>query len=227
MHQRKAFVAVEARAGWLLVGLLLAGCGATSSSDSSSGGKPSHEGSAGSGSGASFNDCAKFSPCGGELAGRWRLRASCIGSSYNDPACKGYASNQSVSGVAIFDFGSEGTIEYEGAASFTYDISVSDGCAQAIAHKDAAGYCKLVQDSDDDDPTVPTSISCDASTGPCQCHVAQGPIASGADGAYTASGSTVTMEQGGNLDTLSYCVKGDTLTLGSLDGLPSTVFSRE
>jgi len=60
-----------------------------------------------------------------------------------------------------------------------------------------------------------------------QARVRASATSSGADGAYTASGSTVTIEQGGNLDTLSYCVKGDTLTLGNLDGLPSTVFSRE
>jgi hypothetical protein len=210
--------------GWpLLAAALLAACGPTKPWDTST----DPDGSAGSASVPSASDCATFAPCGGKLTGRWRVRAPCVGTAVNDPACENYASNQSVSGVAIYDFGSDGVLRYEGAVSFSFDISVNEACAQAIAHKDAQGYCKLLEDSADDNPNIPASISCEVSAGPCECHIVQGPISSGTASGYVTSGTSLTIDQSGNLDTLSYCVKGDTLTFGSVDGLPSVVFSRE
>jgi hypothetical protein len=207
----------------LLMSMAPGACDTKSSSDSSSAGQSSDD----SVVVPTASDCAAFAPCGGRLLGKWRLRASCVGAAFNDPACAGYASNQSVSGVASYEFQSDGVLSYQGSVSIAYAITVSEACAEAIAHKDAAGYCKLVQESMDDNPNVPASISCDASGGTCVCQVVQGPISSGADAAYTASGSSLTIVEGGNVDALSYCVKGDVLTLGSADGLPISVFSRE
>lgn len=153
------------------------------------------------------------------------MRASCVGTVTNDPACAGYASNQSTSGDAIYDFGSDGVLRYEGSVHVEYDISVTEACAQAVAHKDVAGYCKLVQDSSDDNPRVPSEISCMVSD-VCSCHVDQGPLSGGADSSYAISGNSVTILADGDVSTLGYCVRDGTLTLGSLAGQPASVFSR-
>jgi hypothetical protein len=173
------------------------------------------------------SNCETFTACGGDLVGRWSMRASCVGSAVNDPACKGYASNHTTSGTATYDFGSDGVLRYAGEVTVEYDISVTPECAQAVAHKDVAGYCKLVQDSSDDNPRVPASISCSATDALCACHVEQGPIAGGADSSYEVSGNSVTILADGDVSTFGYCVHGDTLTLGSLAGQPASVFSRD
>lgn len=175
---------------------------------------------------ASPTDCDTFSPCGGSLVGRWVMRTSCVGTLSNDPACDGYASNQTTSGDATYDFGSDGILRYEGSVSLEYDISVTAECAQAVAHKDVAGYCKLVEGSSDDNPRVPASISCQVSD-VCSCHIAQGPISGGADSSYAVSGHSVTLLADGDVSTLGYCVRDDTLILGGLTGQPASVFSRE
>ncbi len=193
---------------------LLAGCGMEDADEE-------HEGPPSS-SKPSPRDCRTFTPCGGDLLGRWVMRSSCVGSAVNDPACAGYATNQSVSGTAIYDFGSDATLRYEGEVHVRYDVSATEACAQAVAHKDAAGYCKLIQDSSDDNPRVPATIDCTASDGLCTCHGDQGPISGGADSRYSVSGNSVTIDS----DTLGYCVAGDTLTLGSLAGEPATVLYR-
>ncbi len=172
-------------------------------------------------------DCTTFTPCGGSLVGRWLMRNSCIGTLPSDPACEGYASNQATSGTATYDFGSDGILRYAGEVSVEYDISVTPACAQAVARKDVAGYCKLVRDSSDDNPRVPAEISCSVSDALCSCHVEQGPISGGPDSSYAVSGNSVTILVDGAVSTLGYCVRDDTLTLGSLAGQPASVFSRD
>jgi hypothetical protein len=195
---------------------LVAGCGI----------KPSDEDEEEPSAPSSPTDCATFAPCGGSLVGRWVMRTSCVGALSNDSACDGYASNQMTSGTAIYDFGSDGVVRYEGAVEVEYDISVTADCAQAVAHKDVAGYCKLVEDSSDDNPRVPMTITCSVSD-VCSCHVEQGPIAAGADSSYAVSGNSVTLLADGDVTTLGYCVRDDTLTLGSLAGQPASVLSRD
>jgi len=173
------------------------------------------------------NDCATFTPCGGNLVGRWLLRTSCVGTIVDDPACDGYASHQTTSGTATYDFGSDGVLRYAGEVRVEYDISVTPECAQAVAHKDLAGYCKLVEASRDDNPRVPASISCSVSDALCECHVEQGPIAAGADSSYATSGNSVTILADGDASSFGYCVRDDTLVLGSLTGQPASVFSRD
>jgi hypothetical protein len=175
----------------------------------------------------SANDCATFTPCGGSLIGRWLMRTSCVGALPSDPACEGYASNQATSGTATYEFGSDGILRYQGEIHVEYDISVTPACAQAVARKDVAGYCKLIQDSSDDNPRVPAEISCSVNDAVCSCHVDQGPISGGADSSYAVSGNSVTLLADGNVTTLGYCVRDDTLTLGSLAGQPASVFSRD
>lgn len=155
------------------------------------------------------------------------MAASCIGSVPNDPACAGYASNQSVSGTAIYDFGSDGILRFEGSVHVRYDITATEACAQAVARKDAAGYCKLVEASSDDNPQVPATIDCTASAGLCSCHVDQGPITGGANASYALSGNSITLLSGGGAETLGYCVGVDILTLGTLTGMPTSVFVRQ
>jgi len=172
-------------------------------------------------------NCATFTPCGGSLVGRWLMLSSCVGALPSDPACEDYASNQATSGTATYDFGSDGILRYAGAVSVEYDISVTPACAQAVARKDVAGYCKLVQDSSDDNPRIPAEISCSVSDALCTCHVEQGPISGGGDSSYAVSGNSVTILADGGVTTLGYCVRDETLTLGSLAGQPASVFSRD
>jgi len=173
------------------------------------------------------NDCRTFSPCGGNPLGRWVMRSSCVGAVPSDPACAGYASKQAVSGTAIYDFGADGVLRYEGSVHVQYEISATEACAQAVARKDTAGYCKLVESSADDNPFIPASITCTSTEALCSCEVDQGPISGGADSSYSISGNSLTILADGAATTLGYCVGIDTLTLGSLSGEPSTVFYRQ
>jgi hypothetical protein len=172
-------------------------------------------------------NCESFSACGGDLVGRWVLRASCVGNVPSDPACVGYASNQSVSGTAIYDFGSDDILRYEGSVHVEYDISASEACTQATAHKDPIAFCKLVESSSHDNPRIPASISCDATDAVCSCHVDQGPIGGGSDSSYAVSGTSLTILADGAATTLGYCVGAGTLTLGSLTGEPASIFDRQ
>ena len=61
----------------------------------------------------------------------------------------------------------------------------------------------------------------------CSCHVQQGPISGGADSSYMTSGNSVTILADGDVNTFGYCVRDDTLTLGTLAGQPASVFSRD
>ena len=151
------------------------------------------------------------------------MRSSCVGSSVNDAACAGYITNQTVSGTAIYDFGADGSLSYEGSVHVQYDLSATEACTQAVARKDAASYCKLIADSSDDNPQVPATIDCTPTDGLCSCHVDQGPISGGGGSRYSISGNSITIDA----DTLGYCVGIDTLTLGSLTGAPGTVLYRQ
>lgn len=172
-------------------------------------------------------DCSSYTACGGNLVGRWRMLASCFGTAGNDPACDGYVSNQTTSGTAIYEFGSDGVLRYEGAIHVAYDVSVTEACAQAVAHRDLPGYCKLLEDSADDNPRVPADITCNVSDSLCECHVDQGPISGGSGSSYALSGNSVTMLEDGGANTYGYCVRDDMLTLGSLTGAPNSVFVRQ
>jgi hypothetical protein len=201
--------------------LLLAACSTAAPDDSLEKDKPAAS------DGPKASDCSAFAPCGGNLLGRWRARSACVGTVTNDPACSGYVSNRATSGTAIYDFGADGILRYEGSIDVAYDISVNDACAQAIARKDAASYCKLVEGSSDDNPRVPATITCSASEALCSCHVDQGPISGGPDSSYAVSGNSVTILADGSADEYGYCVSGEALTLGSLAGQPSLVFARQ
>ena len=209
--------------GALALATSAAGCGNTSGPV-----KPFRDPAAGSPAPATTDQCDEYAPCGGQLVGRWRVSGSCFGGSFtNDPACKDYASGQVVSGDAVYQFGSDGSLSYTGALTITYDISVSEACAQAIAKKDAASYCKLVEDGMDDNPSAPATITCDASSGACACHVVEGPISNGNNDVFTTSSKRVTITTQGASNTYSYCVSGDTLTLGNVTGEPNLIFSRD
>jgi hypothetical protein len=198
---------------------LLIACGPQATED-----KPAKDKSS-SPTAPTVSDCASFSACGGNVAGRWRVRSACVGAVAN-PACPGYASNRTTSGTAIYDFGADGVLRYEGSINVGYDISVDESCTQAIAHKDAAAYCKLVEGSSDDNPRVPSTITCSASDGRCSCHVDQGPITAAEDSSYALDGNTLTLLAGGNATSLGYCVSGSSLTLGTPAGDPAIVMVR-
>lgn len=170
--------------------------------------------------------CESFTPCGGNLLGGWRVRAACVGAAPDLAVCDGYASNRTVSGTAIYDFGSDGILRYEGSFSLSFDISASEACAQAVARKDAAGYCKLLADSSDDNPRVPSSITCSVADASCSCHVEQGPISGGNDSSFALASNSVTILADGVPTVYGYCVSDNTLTLGTLVGQPTVVFAR-
>jgi len=200
---------------------LVTGCGPTDKDDDDpakdAGGSPTNVPS---------SYCSNFAPCGGDITGRWRISATCTDTPITDnEACSGYASTQVVSGTATYDFGTDGVVSYAGSITSSYDITVTDECAQAVAHKDSAGYCQLLQDSGDDNPSIPTSISCSVDS-VCQCHVIAGPISAGGDDTYVASGKNVTITTNGTPNTHPYCVSGNTLTLAGITGNPALIFSR-
>ncbi|HYQ16322.1 MAG TPA: hypothetical protein VEQ58_11215, partial [Polyangiaceae bacterium] len=119
------------------VGLLLVACGDTVKDGDSP------NGTAGSSSSPPSSYCSGFSACGGNITGRWKVSATCTDTPINDnPACPNYASVQLVSGSATFDFGTDGSLTYAGSITSSFDITAGDECAQAVAHKDAAGYCQ-------------------------------------------------------------------------------------
>lgn len=174
----------------------------------------------GSGGTGQANACSSFAPCGGNVLGRWKIQASCSGTFASTTECEGYVTSNSTSGDALYAFAADGTATSEGSLTTSMDISVTDACAASLQQVDAAEYCKNTEEGTSG---VPSTATCTASAGVCECHVITGPIQGPATPeAYQTSGTNITIGS----RTQDYCVSGDTLTFG-FNGYPSTVWVRE
>jgi hypothetical protein len=184
-----------------LVGTLTLGCGC------------------GGGGGNNIPVCGAFSPCGGDLTGKWTLDGICtegdIFGSFMDttdlpPECKNLV--QSVS------MNMSGTIEYANGVE-TSDVNMSmnmrfsytSACLSAEAGTTVTmtqAICDSMVSSMTSDPDAP-KVTCSFSGGNCNCVMTMTNHAQ-ETASYTVNGNTFTYEDG---DEVEFCVSGSSLTM--------------
>jgi hypothetical protein len=145
-----------------------------------------------------------FSPCGGELSGRYRYRSACTPYAFSTFfACNGTGESQSITVTGTVAFTPS---DLNAVCSVSYDekILIPDGCASR------AGGCAAVSaylGAADFGAT-----SCEQVGGGCECHTA------GSEGCVDSGGystSTTSFTTQASSKTYDYCAQGQSLIYGS------------
>jgi hypothetical protein len=216
------------------------GTAATGGSSSSGGNAPSTGGqqsTGGSSSTGGGNGSCSNTPCGGDLVGIWTVTSSCLtvsGDVDMSPAYIDCASGPISAGTlqvsGTFTVNADTTFSDETATTGNVDFSLPDQCLSVSGTRTTCdGLGRSIVPS----LGYASDSSCqDAAGGGCTCHapVAQTDIGKMGivsampltSGNYSTSGSVVTLTDGFETTSYSYCVSGNTLTLTPQTTLPIT-----
>jgi hypothetical protein len=200
------------------LGLLALGCGGHALGP---GGGAGSGGGAGTGGAACMAD---FTPCGGNIVGRWT----------SDPACKPVQPTMAVGGCQgeVFDLdGVTTTTNWTFNADKSFVISISaqgtttvhapQAClvdrtgAQLACNDTGAGamYASRVVFTGGRAGTA----TCQAANAACDCTIPFVPAPASLQGTYTTSGTTVSVNFGLGVLAGDYCISGDKLEMRAQD----------
>jgi len=175
------------------------------------GGTGGSGGSGGGGTGGSSgNSCGSVAPCGGDVVGTWTISSVCVSEPNTvDPSCPGYSvSNVSATESGTLSYTAAGTYSATFARTLQYTETIPVSCI-APSTCDYLPYTYAL---------LGLSASCTGTT-VCTCSVAGSGTGSEA-GTYATSGSTLTATDSvsGDIDTMAYCVQGNTVHFLSYNG---------
>jgi len=175
------------------------------------GGTGGSGGSGGGGTGGSSgNSCGNVAPCGGDIVGNWTITGACVSEPTTaDPSCPGYAvSNVSATESGTVSYTAAGTYSATFTRTLQYTETIPATCIDPATCADLADTYALLG----------VSASC-AGTTVCTCSVATSGTGS-ETGTYATSGTTLTATDtvSGDVDTMAYCVQGNTVHLLSYNG---------
>jgi hypothetical protein len=153
--------------------------------------------------------CPAAQPCGGDLVGTWTIMSLCLSSdSGSTAACP--TESDDARGLVL-----TGTMTFGADSSFTTTDTLSGTVVRSIplscARGAGAGSCAQVEALIGS--ASYRSVRCTgAST--CTCTIDLVPTTASSTGTYVKATNLVTISQSdGSVETDSYCVSGDTLTL--------------
>jgi hypothetical protein len=222
-------VALHIRRSTVTLGLALLalGCGGSGALGGDGGaGAGGSGGSTGTGGSGDPMCTADFTPCGGNLVGRWR----------SDPVCKPMQPTMAVNGCQgeMFDLdGVTSTTTWMFNADLSFTITIS---AEGTATVHAPQACLVDQnglqlDCNTDGSGAgamyasrikiiggkPGTVTCEAANAACSCTIPFVPAPVSVQGTYSTSGTTATLNLGLGAVTADYCVSGDTLKMRAHD----------
>lgn len=206
--------------GWMgALALIVGGLGCGGNDGLSPGGQGGSDGGAGAGggnggAGAGGSNvgvtCGAVQPCGGSIAGTWKVASACFAkdASLDASGICATASIQltTISAVGSTSYGADGTYQTTGTIKIGLQLTVPASCfatGETCADIDM-GFAQEQQDM-----TI-TSHSCAMSGSSCVCTIEsqQGDES----GTYSTSGTTLTTTAtGGQPSDDSYCVQGNML----------------
>lgn len=168
------------------------------------------------GAGGGGETCASWTPCGGDVVGRWSIADTCSVDT-RDPSCPG--ATGSLSGFRVegtYEFAAGGTysatVTTQGSASISVPVTCLSGSGVTITCADL----NMVYMSGAADPAGPVaSASCLTVRGACTCVVGFRPVPVTVQGTFSTSGNRLTTTQVGREPQVGdYCVAGNQMTLG-------------
>lgn len=179
--------------------------------------------SCGGGSGGASGSCGKVYPCGGAIAGDWKVVDSCYAANLTGggpdfcPEATLTAQNLKVAGTVTYR--ADLTFTRVTQASGVFVMDLPNSCLTTLdvtcAEWDAAQKEAIAND-----PESPFSaVSCVSRTASCAClFTAMQGRTNTATGTYTTSGTALTeTDTGEGPETSSYCVQDKTLHISELD----------
>ena len=168
------------------------------------GGTSGTGGGGGTGGSGGGSGCGSVAPCGGSIAATWSITGICVTpQTMNNPNCPGGT-------LTITGATESGTLSFTSAGTYTANVTAtvsimdttpSSCIAPATCADLAAAYV-----------AEGASATC-TGTSVCNCTIVIASSGSEA-GTYTTSGTTLTItDSTGEVDSMGYCVQGDTLHL--------------
>jgi len=219
---------------------LAVGCGgsADGSADGSAGG-----GTRGSGAPTSTASCDRFTACGGNVVGTWKLVRFCIatdafGGTTSLPAeCAGIVKSVDVNAAETIAFLADGTVTTDaqaGSMAMTYIYTtacLSATSGTTVTAENLVTTCSglgVAFVAAGLTASAGTTTPCTVSGDNCVCNLLKDIPQNSATDSYTTSGSnlTTTASKDGKVTTDTYCVSGNTLQLGSANSGAYVVFSK-
>jgi hypothetical protein len=156
--------------------------------------------------------CDPVGPCGGELAGSWKLGRSCAELVTPPVICSAAAVDGS--GVVLdgtLTLGSDGNYTALIVPRGAWTASVPAGCLLGLSCSDFAG---AVMASGQGAPL--DRVTCERRGSDCQCAFRLRPQAQLQQGHFSRSGTTLLLDGArGDADPLEYCAAGDKLTIAA------------
>ena len=210
----------------------VAGCGSGANKKGSGG----NGGGGGGAGGVSGGSCSLPPPCGGNLAGTWRLGSGC-GSITLDTCTSQPIDFETSWGDATYTFANDGTFTSTFSGTVSEAIRYPIACVAPIVDAGATEACADfqnavqmgIQNADGGaTSTSLTSFTCSMASGTiCLCNEIFSAVAPQAQtGMYTTSGNQLTITGGADAGSSSshadYCVSGSTLTMRLTDTSSST-----
>jgi hypothetical protein len=181
-------------------------------------------GAAGGCGGDGANAACGVEPCGGDLVGAWDLSAVCADTEslrqmFRDAFLEGSmgACPQVSSGPV--SLGISGPLSYTDDLNYAVNMTVTLDGSLAIPTSCLAGdSCADLSAALADNPLFTGCTGTTTCT--CKMHLVQTDVESGT---YTLSGTAASMvASDGSTSALSYCVKGDTMTMRDADPDPES-----
>jgi hypothetical protein len=169
-----------------------------------------------SGCGGGSGGSCGAAPCGGDLVGAWNFSDICLDEAALSADFQAFCAGASISALNISYTGSieftAGNYTVDATSSQSFTVSFAVACLNGGTCADYAAALEATADPG-------TTASCSGTT-TCTCMVDTGPQPAAESGGYTVSGNTVTTtpSDGSAADTLSYCVKGDTVNFMEIEG---------
>lgn len=164
-------------------------------------------------------NCGNVSPCGGNVAGTWKITNVCASGTLSNslgstcPGASEQVSSINASGTATFN--TDGTYSTSTTASASVTLTIPNSCLSQGGITISCGTIGSTLAN----PDAGTSGSCTTNGSNCDCTVASSPMSSSSAGMYTTSGTTITTTPtGSTASSNGYCVQGNTLYLLSNGG---------
>jgi len=170
----------------------------------------------GGGSGGAAS-CGALEPCGGDPVGTWKLTGGCfddaiVTMSYQEATCASATATAKItSSAGTVQFKADRTYVVTGfMASTVVTVDFPATCLNGIT-------CADIQSTFRASPSTASATCTGTST--CQCMVPLQGDTTSESGTYVINGTSLdtTPSDGSDPDTISYCVKGNTLHLIELD----------
>lgn len=176
----------------------------------------------GSGGGDGIVMCQALSPCGGDLAGTWRVQDICIedalslaGMATDEPECRDLFRRVDTGGRGTMTF-QAGTVTSSAVLTIEMNAVWTLPCLMAASgatNLSIASACATIGDNYAANPEF-TASSCKVAGQTCDCTIAmERDFALPPN--YTLDGSQITFA--GDTSMTTYCVSGTTLSISNVD----------